>query len=142
MFRWYSIGTGTFIGNTYITRFNELALFTRVTDLLMKFQWCSNLVEVTLAPQMLLQNLAFDGCSKLKAILIPSAVTTIGEYCFRGCSSLKTITSQPTTPPTLSIGAFVGVSPDMVYVPSASVAAYKSASGWSSWASKIFPTQE
>ena len=103
----------------------------------MRFQGCTKLEEVTLAAQMNLQNLAFDGCSKLKAIIIPSAITTIGEYCFRGCSSLKTITSLPTTPPTLSTGAFQGVSPDVVYVPSASVNTYKSASGWSNWASKI-----
>ena len=107
----------------------------------MRFQGCSNLEEVTLAPQMLLQNLAFDGCSKLKAILIPSAVTTIGEYCLRGCCSLKTITSLPTAPPTLSNGAFDGIVPDVVYVPSASVAAYKSASGWSAWSSKIVAIQ-
>ena len=103
----------------------------------MRFQGCSNLEEVTLAPQMLLQNLAFDGCSKLKEVIIPSAITSIGESCFRGCRGLKTITSLPTTPPTWGISAFDGVSPDVVYVPSASVAAYKSASGWSAWASKI-----
>lgn len=107
----------------------------------MRFQGCNKLEEVTLAAQMKLQNLAFDGCSKLKAIIIPSAITTIGEYCFRGCA-LKTITSLPTTPPTLSTGAFQGVSPDVVYVPSASVAAYKSASGWSAWASKIVAIEE
>ena len=103
----------------------------------MRFQGCSNLEEVTLAPQMLLQNLAFDGCSKLKEVIIPSAITSIGESCFRNCYALKTITSQPTTPPTWGSTAFSGVSPDVVYVPSASVAAYKSASGWSAWASKI-----
>lgn len=137
LFRWNAIGTEHFRNNKTIRLFNELSLFTSVTGLLMRFQGCNKLEEVSLAPRMLLQNLAFDGCSKLNAIMIPSAITTIGEYCFRGCSSLKTITSQPTTPPTLSIGAFQGVSPDVVYVPSASVAAYKSASGWSAWASKI-----
>ena len=141
MSRWNSIGTDTFSGNTKITKFNELALFTRVTGLLMRFRNCSKLEEVTLAPQMLLQNLAFDGCSKLKAILIPSAITSIGESCFRGCRALKTITSLPTTPPTWGYSAFDYVSPDVVYVPSASVAAYKSASGWSSWASKIVAIQ-
>ena len=108
----------------------------------MRFQNCSNLEEIMLAPSMKLENLAFDGCSKLKEVIIPSAITTIGESCFRGCRALKTITSLPTTPPTWGYSAFDAVSPNVVYVPSSSVAAYKSASGWSSWASKIVATQE
>lgn len=87
-------------------------------------------------------NFLFDGCNKLKAIVIPSAVTAIGPYCFRSCSSLKTITSLPTTPPTWSTDSFYPVNPDVVYVPSGSVDAYKSASGWSNWSAKIQPIEE
>lgn len=108
----------------------------------MRFQGCSNLEEVMLAPSMKLENLAFDGCSKLKEVIIPSAITSIGESCFRNCYALKTITSLPNTPPTWGASAFSGVSPDVVYVPSASVAAYQSASGWSAWASKIVAIEE
>ena len=87
-------------------------------------------------------SMCFDQCSKLKAITIPSAVTSIGAYALRSCTSLKTITSLPTTPPTVLADAFSRTTPDVVYVPSASVAAYKSASGWSAWASKIVAIQE
>ena len=86
---------------------------------------------------MKLGNLVFDNCPKLKAINIPSVVTSIGESCFRGCSALKTITCLPTTPPTWGSGCFNNVSPNVVYVPSSSVDTYKSATGWSRWASVI-----
>ena len=35
---------------------------------------------------------AFDGCSSLTSITIPSSVTSIGESAFEGCSSLTSIT--------------------------------------------------
>ena len=37
-------------------------------------------------------NYAFDGCSGLTAITIPSSVTSIGNYAFDGCSGLTAIT--------------------------------------------------
>ena len=36
---------------------------------------------------------AFDYCSGLTSITIPNSVTSIGDFAFRGCSRLKSITS-------------------------------------------------
>ena len=39
-----------------------------------------------------LGNYCFDGCSGLTSITIPNSVTSLGERCFYGCSSLTSIT--------------------------------------------------
>ena len=134
--RWYSIGT-IFRNNKTITAFTEFELFTAVTQTNQRFQGCSNLTKIKLPPLTKLENLVFDGCSKLGTIIIPVAVTAIGNWCFRGCGELKTITSLPTTPPTWGTDSFSSVTPDVVYVPSMSVSTYKTASGWSDFASVI-----
>ncbi len=39
-----------------------------------------------------IRNYAFQNCSNLTSITIPSSVTSIGSYAFSGCSSLSTVT--------------------------------------------------
>ena len=80
----------------------------------------------------------FNGCHSLTSINIPSGVTSIGEYAFYYCSSLTSVTVEATTPPTLGFDAFDG-STCPIYVPSASVNAYKTATNWSEYASRIQP---
>lgn len=81
---------------------------------------------------------AFYQCGNLTSVEIPSSVTSIGAYAFNDCRSLTSITVEATTPPTLGYRAF-DVTPAnlVIYVPSESVETYKSASGWSTYASKI-----
>ena len=82
-------------------------------------------------------NYAFYGCSGLTSIDIPSGVTSIGQYAFMSCRNITSMTLYATTPPTLGVMAFDGVNNCVFYVPSDSVNAYKTASGWSSYASRI-----
>lgn len=78
------------------------------------------------------------GCTALESITIPSQVTSIGYMAMEGCKSLKEVILEPTTPPTLSSSVFSGTHADLViYVPDASVSAYKSDNKWSSYASII-----
>ena len=86
---------------------------------------------------------AFCGCDSLTSVTIPDSVTSIRYAAFADCSSLTSVYCKPTTPPAaLSYEegwyAFYNNAPDRkIYVPMESVEAYKSAEGWSEYASYI-----
>ena len=80
---------------------------------------------------------AFNSCRSLPSINIPSGVTSIGDRAFKFCRSLTSVTVNAVTPPTLGEEAFYDTNNCPIYVPSGSVNAYKSASGWSTYASRI-----
>ena len=81
---------------------------------------------------------AFTSCTSLTSLIIGTGVTTLNSYAFSGCSSLTSITCLATTPPSCQSNTFNGTNNCPIYVPSASVATYKAASGWSSYASRIY----
>lgn len=83
---------------------------------------------------------AFSNCYQLRSIVIPSGVTNIGNNAFSSCYSLKEIHLLPTTPPTLGGTAVFDAltkSGGVIYVPSASLEDYQTATNWSAWASKM-----
>ena len=83
-------------------------------------------------------NFAFGRITGVTSVVIPSGVTSIGQTAFRYCSNLSSVTVKATTPPTLGANAFGNTKSNLViYVPSGSVNTYKSASEWSTYASKI-----
>ena len=85
-------------------------------------------------------NTAFYFCSGLTSINIPSGVTSIGSDAFNGCRSLTSVTVNATTPPTLpNVNVFNNTNNCPIYVPSESVDAYKAATNWSTYASRIQP---
>ena len=79
----------------------------------------------------------FRKCTELTTLVIPSNISSIDGYAFDGCSGLRSITVESTTPPTLGSNAFNDTNDCPIYVPSGSVNAYKAASGWSDYASRI-----
>ena len=121
----------------------------------------SSMTSVTLPSTLTsIGNNAFDGCTSLASIEFPSSLSVIGEvafrntpftsvdipssitnikrYAFNNCRSLTSVTVRATTPPTLGESAFDGTNANLViYVPAESVEAYKAASNWSTYASKI-----
>lgn len=85
---------------------------------------------------------AFYRCSRIESVTIPASVTEIGNGAFQSCTGLTSITCNATTPPTLPSSSgyyytFSDTNDCPIYVPSASVAAYKAATGWSEYASRI-----
>lgn len=80
---------------------------------------------------------AFYDCNYLKSVTIGSGVTSIGSWAFGGCTSLTSLTVNATTPPTLGSNALYSTNNCPIYVPSGSVNTYKTASRWSSYASRI-----
>ena len=80
---------------------------------------------------------AFFKCSGLTSCTIGSGVTSIGSSAFTQCSGLTSIISNATQPPTLGSGAFDSTNNSPIYVPSDSVNAYKAATNWKDYKSRI-----
>ena len=79
----------------------------------------------------------FEG-SQIQQITIPDTVTEIGGWAFFDCISLASITCLAATPPALGTDAFyTDTAGFSIKVPAASVAAYKAATNWSSYADYI-----
>lgn len=81
---------------------------------------------------------ALGGNSNMENIKIGNGVTSILNNAFKNCTSLLGITLLAVTPPTLAhTNAFDSTNLCRIYVPAASVNAYKAAANWSSYASRI-----
>lgn len=78
----------------------------------------------------------FSG-APIKQITIPDTVTEIGNAAFVLCRQLESITCLAATPPALGTDAFSDAAEFTIKVPAASVAAYKAATNWSSYADYI-----
>lgn len=76
---------------------------------------------------------AFDCCSQIPSIELPSTIQMIGQTAFNGCSNLSNIICNAVEPPAVMQGAFDGVAKDnfTIEVPAQSVTRYKTESGWS-----------
>ena len=79
----------------------------------------------------------FSNCTGLTTLVIPSNISYIGTSAFYYCTGLTSITVESTTPPTIVSGSFGYTNDCPIYVPPESVDAYKAASGWSNYASRI-----
>ena len=82
---------------------------------------------------------AFQQCTGLLEADLGEGITSIGTDTFRGCTSLASIICRAYNPPTLAAGAF-GYIPATTkfYVPNDRVEAYKDATGWIAFASRIY----
>jgi len=82
----------------------------------------------------------FQSCTKLQSITLPSSINNIGKIAFNSCTSLTTLYCKANTPPQIesnsNIFRDIETTPT-IYVPQKSVDTYKSASGWSKYASYI-----
>jgi hypothetical protein len=72
----------------------------------------------------------------LKAITIPTTVTSIGDSAFVGCYAELEVYVESETPATL--GATVFDATAKIYVPTALLNAYKEAEGWKDYADQIY----
>ena len=79
----------------------------------------------------------FLNCISLPDIIIPSTVTSIGTNTFKGCTGLEFMVFKPLTPPSLNSTSLSNTNNCPIYVPDASVEAYKSATNWNAYAPRI-----
>ena len=115
-----------------------------VTSLDYKFSNWSNLEEVTceIPDGVTSLDSTFGDCSSLvNAPNIPDSVTSL-DSTFDDCTSLKEVTFLHTTPPSYNNALSDCSSLETIYVPDSAVSAYKTATGWSAFASKIKPLSE
>ena len=103
------------------------------------FSYCSSLVSITIPDSVTsIEAEAFYECKKLTSITIPNNVTSIGQQAFCDCSRLQEVYCKATTPPTGGKYMFDGTPEQQkIYVPAESAKIYKSATGWSRYASNI-----
>ena len=77
-------GKGYYMGNSYSTSNDKIG------DL--AFEGCSGLTSLTLPSGLTeIGSCTFRGCSGLTSLTLPSGVTKIGYYAFEGCSGLTSI---------------------------------------------------
>lgn len=160
---YYSVGT-TFRNNTIIRKFNEFRLFTNVTLTSSSAFNSSGISEFTVSPKFrTFAYQTFGYCTNLTEIRLTEGVTTLGDQWVWGCknitlidlpSTITTITGagihtyassgqknyivicRAVTPPTLGSSNYL-TKLTAVYVPDESVDAYKTATKWKDFASKI-----
>lgn len=130
-----SISTGAFHVCSGLT---SVTIPTSVTSIgVSAFAWCSNLSSIDIPDSVTtIDSNAFRYCGGLTSCTIGTGVTSIDRNAFESCASLTSITINATTPPTLDRYVFDG-STCPIYVPAASVEAYKAAEGWNTYASRI-----
>ena len=131
-----SIGSNAFNNCTSLANITIPNSVTSISN--STFYYCPSLTSVTIPNSVTsIGRSAFYYCISLTSVTIPNSVTNIVMYAFDNCSRLTSVTVEAATPPTLGSGAFNYVPILVIYVPAESLDAYKSASGWSNYASKI-----
>ena len=102
------------------------------------FDMCPSLTSITIPSSVTaIERRAFAE-SGLTGIIIPKNVTSIEEWAFTECSSLTHITVHAVNPPSdVTASTFINTNDCLIYVPSESLNAYKTAAGWSDYASRI-----
>lgn len=132
-----SIGNSVFYSCTSLTSINLPDSLTSIGTGV--FYSCTSLTSITLPEGFTSMGLrAFDSCTSLTSITFPDSLTSIGLRAFQYCASLRLVTSLPTIPPSLGSDVFLSTHATLaIKVPSQSVNAYKTATNWKSYASKI-----
>ena len=140
-----SIGNNVFYNRKTLTTVSGMQGVETIGDY--AFEYCSGLTSISLSEKLISIGFgAFRGCDSLGGLTLPSTVTSISNNAFN--ANLEYIKLTSTTPPELVLeGQYYenycfgrsGSTAYPIYVPEASVDAYKAASGWSSYADRIQP---
>lgn len=106
------------------------------------FSGCANLKSIVITEGVeAIQGFTFFECRNLTEITIPKSIKSIGTHAFDG-AGLKYITFLSSLPPKLGEECPLGMEIVAIYVPAASIDAYKTAQGWwSLYAEFIQPIQ-
>ena len=84
----------------------------------------------------------FYNASKLKKVDIGASATSWMGSMFAYCTELEAVICRATTPPSSGNNIIAGSNNATIYVPDASLEAYKTATNWNSYAERIHPLSE
>ena len=108
------------------------------------FYYCYTLKSVSIPSTVTdIGTYAFMNCIGLESVVLPEGITSIGTQAFNSCRTIAKIHMKPTAPPTLTnSNALTNIASDCkIYVPYSEdhsiLEAYKTASNWTSHASKM-----
>ncbi len=128
-----SIGSGAFQSNMFS---GELKLPSSLQELgSSAFAGCSRISGTLEIPDNItaIKEHTFASCSSIEKLVLHSKIDVIKSGAFENCFGMESIVCNAVNPPYVESGAFDGVSKSnvVVEVPEASLAAYRTASGWS-----------
>ena len=132
-----SIGNGAFYFCSSLTTVD----FPVATSIgIAAFRNCSSLTTIDFPVATSIGGSAFYSCSKLTTADFPVA-TSIGSSAFRTCSKLKSLLLRGNNVCTLNKNVFVSTpissGTGYIYVPSALIEKYKTATNWSTYAAQF-----
>lgn len=162
------INSSIFSGNTVIETFHEFRFFMGLSKMNGSFTGCTALREVTFPPITGNNTTVADGGmfsqSGIRRVIIPEGYTAIGPNFCNGAqncvlidlpstmtsigngiiwavNNVTTIVCRAITPPAFGGFGYNGYA-KAIYVPDASVDAYKTAANWSNQSNKIYPLSQ
>ena len=133
-----SIKNDAFNGCHALTRITIPAGVTSIQSA--TFSYCYALLDVSIRGRVTdIGANAFSNCNSLASITIPEGVTSIAASAFQNCCGMAAYYLLPEEPPALAnANAFSGIESDcIIYVPAGTLAAYQSATNWSTYASRM-----
>lgn len=132
-----SVGAFAFKGCTKLGGAINLPLATKIGE----EAYNSTLITSLSAPKLqTIVTSAFYNCKQLVRVYL-SEITNINGFAFYGCSFMNALIIDNSNTPTLGSSVFVNNNA-LIYVPDAAVDAYKAATNWSTYASRIKPLSE
>ncbi len=97
------------------------------------FGSCTSLADIFIGSNVkAIPSYAFSDCFRIKSILIPDSVRSIGENAFYYCSSLAYLYTEGKVPAVCHANAFMGINTGKckLHVPAGKKALYAEATGW------------
>ena len=73
---------------------------------------------------------AFESCSKLRMLTLPSHLNKMGSSVFNKCSNIEHIVCKSSSPQAIEDNVFSTKAKSTLYIPTGSATAYSSTSGW------------
>lgn len=132
-------GTGTLYGCSALESI-DFCNVTALGDCCLSF--CRSLATLDSKKVQTIGLAVFESCTGLTEVTLREVIS-LGQRAFTGCTKLRSVLCHMETPPTCGATPFENCSKlSSIYVPDDSVEAYKTATNWSTYASKIKPLSQ